>query len=210
MIQRLKNNIKRVTKGKDWKHREGLVLSLEKGGNRFYTFADSVAPSGQRVEAVLDAVNRVGLGITKEDEQAFHKTMDQLLSFELGVDPSTILIKAKQLNDYYGTIINQPFNVKPVLYMALPIVLINDEPLKAPTEKHTKQKIALFDNDSEIRDFFLRKAEYIWQTWGTDSGDLKFLEEVNKKSARWYEDQFLNMITSQESKNISSKETSSI
>ena len=178
------------------KERFGLTLAFEKDGNRFYTFSSPVAPPPVRLESVLARLEMLKLGIRREEQLAFHKTIDEYCSLSATNDPLTALIKIKELNDYAMVVVDQEINLSPMLYLAAPLILLNNEKVKKVDERIEAKKIALANSDPEVMDFFLRQSEQILKAWKNDFEDMNFWQGIKNKGHRFYESQFLKKITS--------------
>jgi hypothetical protein len=170
------------------KEREGLVLSLEKGGNRYYTFADPVAMPNIRHEQVFARIHQVELGITKPHLLAFVKTLEDAGSKgELG--------NVMMLNNYFKSLIEQPINVTPMLYLSLPLIILNDEPVDKVLDSYEAKKLELQKGDDEVRGFFLGISIITLKSWDQKIESTEVWKEIMNPLARKIEDQFLNLVT---------------
>lgn len=184
---KLKNLYQRIIKGKDWNKRDGLVLSLVKDGNRFYTFSDAVAMPNIRHENVFARTEQVSLGVTPESQQAFVKTMkDAGVKGEIG--------NMMMLLNYYEQVINQPINLTPMLYLSNPVVVLNDEPIDEMKQSYQDEKMKLQQEDEQIRVFFLKRSLSILHNSQQDLTDTEIWTELMNPTARKIESQFLKLI----------------
>ena len=158
------------------KDRDKLGLSLEHGGHRFYTFSEGVAVPNVRLENVFARMEQVSLGITKPHLKSFIKTMkDAGKTADIG--------QVMMLTDYFETVIEQPINLSPMLYLSTPLVLIDDEPVLNAPDKYEKKKLELQLQDDTIRGFFLQCSINILQEYQKDWTSTGVWEDLmNPKS----------------------------
>jgi hypothetical protein len=185
----MKLNLKqRIKNLRTPKEREGLVLSLEKDGNRYYTFPDPVAMPNIRHEQVFARINQVELGITKENLIGFVKTLEEAGSKgELG--------SVMMLVHYFKNLIEQPINVTPMLYLSMPLIILNDEPVDKVLGSYEDKKLELQKGDEEVRIFFLQCSISMLQQLQTGVISTEVWKEIMNPVRRRIEDQFLNLVT---------------
>jgi hypothetical protein len=170
------------------REREGLVLSLEKDGNRYYTFADPVAMPNIRHEQVFARIHQVELGITKPHLLAFVKTLED--AGNKGDIGSMMM-----LNNYFKELINQPINVTPMLYLSMPLIILNDEPVDKVLESYEAKKLELQKGDDEVSGFFLALSINLLQQYQKGLESTAVWKEIMNPLSRKIEDQFLNLVT---------------
>lgn len=193
---------KLINKYKDGE-RTNLTLH-EVDGYRLYTFPSSIAPPNTRNEIVMGRLQQISLGMQHEDQLAFNKTLKDTLMSMNSENWQAVQLELLQLQGYYEGVITQPINLTPMLYLAMPIILLEKEKILDDPNKYEKKKLSLIEKNAKVRDFFLKMAENMLTTYrhNLDNSEAWVMPKQTK-AGRWYEKEFLKNIGSSNYKSIS-------
>ena len=128
------------------KKNENLELAMTYWGHKFYVFKDVNRIPAERIEALYYRLEEVKLGVTKADILAFLDIMKNMITSDYYGNQ----IKISTLVDHFEGVVNQDFNMKPVLHLATAVVLVNDEPEGRFTEKHQLLKFELIEKSDKV------------------------------------------------------------
>lgn len=154
-----------------FKRREdSLKYEMTVQGHKIYTFKSLAVTPEIREMMLRFNYNQIGLGIRPADLRSYHNLMRELLEKQDFVNMSV-------LHDAFGHYITMYGSERVLVELAGTIIIIDDEPLKEPTERHNKIKRDLVKDNKELRAFFLNTAMRQLQELGTE---INISEAVSK------------------------------
>ncbi len=131
------------------KNNDILIESVVKGENTFYSFKQLDSIPEIRLEAYLARHHEFKeLGMVKADLRAFCLTVE-----EYGNQGRHM--EVQQLNGYFKSLLDRPVTLYPTIYLASPLVILNDEPIKKILPEYESKKTELALKNSEVESFFL-------------------------------------------------------
>jgi len=131
------------------KDNELLIESLVKGDNTLYSFKTLDHIPTIRLEAYLARHHEFKeLGMVKADLRAFCLTIE-----EFGKEGR--FVEVMQLIGYFKTLLDRPVTLYPTIFLASPLVLVNNEPIDEILPEYEALKTELALKNSDVESFFL-------------------------------------------------------
>jgi hypothetical protein len=126
-----------------------LIEGLKIGEDTIYTFKNLDIVPLLRVEAYAARHYEINkLGIIRTDLKAFCQTVE-----EYGKQGEHM--KVQQLNGYFMTLLDMPMTLHPMIYLASPFIVLNDEDVNELNPEYEAKKTDLALKNSEVESFFL-------------------------------------------------------
>lgn len=128
-----------------------LEVGLKVGDNTFYKFKSLDLLPGIRLETYLARHHEFEeLGIRKEHLIAFCQ-----VAAEFGNNGQHM--EVQRLIGYMDSLLQKPVTLHPTIYLASPLIILNDEPIKEIDNEFEIQKRNLALSNPEIESFFLNQ-----------------------------------------------------
>ncbi len=132
------------------KRNELLQKGLEIDGNIFYTFKHLDNLPAIRAEAYLSRhFEFEEIGMRKADLIAFCETVE-----EFGNQGR--FMEVQQLNGYFKSLLQRPITLYPTIYLASPLIMLNDEKENELSSEFEAKKTELARSTPAVESFFLK------------------------------------------------------
>jgi len=126
-----------------------LIEGIKIGEDTIYTFKNLDIVPLLRVEAYAARHYEINnLAVIRTDLKAFCQTIE-----EYGNQGEHM--KVQQLNGYFMTLLDKPMTLYPMIYLASPFIVLNDEPIDQLLPEYEAKKTDLALKNSEVESFFL-------------------------------------------------------
>ena len=131
--------------------RDGLDFVFEHAGHSFFTFPRIEVAAAKRYLAYIRLVREHELGVSRSDLRAFIEMMKEAANRNDVARQGALLHSLEAFVELYT-------DNKRIFEVANCFLLVDDEPIKEFSDKHSKIKYDLFNSSESVRFFFIKTA----------------------------------------------------
>lgn len=169
--------------------RKGLTHIGEINGHNYYTFQnfDGGCPMVRKDMFLIRNDERERFGIGREHMKAFCNVMNELVN-------NQNVAQIAQLSGHLDYLINLPINTNMLAYIAAPLVLIDDEPIKTIEPEYQALKLEQAQSHEAVNTFFLTCLNLLQISGIHTPNSKQLLESLTDPNNKMVEKRFYEMI----------------